>query len=116
MAQGGVVIDMSTLNTIHSIASDRMVVDAGATWSAVVDAALAQGLTPPVLTAFIELSVDGTLSVGGIGGMSHLYGVQTDNVLELNVVVADGRELTCSATQNADLFNGTHSPVSDLLL
>jgi cytokinin dehydrogenase len=41
MVQGGVVIDMSTLNTIHSIAPDRMVVDAGATWSAVIDAALA---------------------------------------------------------------------------
>jgi FAD/FMN-containing dehydrogenase len=30
MVQGGVVIDMSTLNTIHSIAPDRVVVDAGA--------------------------------------------------------------------------------------
>ena len=95
MVQGGVVIDMSTLNTIRSIAPDRMVVDAGAKWSAVIDAALAHRLTPPVLTAFIELSVGGTLSVGGIGGMSHLYGMQTDNVLELNVVVAGGRELTC---------------------
>jgi cytokinin dehydrogenase len=109
MVPGGVVIDMSTLNTIHSIASDRMVVDAGAKWSVVVGAALARGLTPPVLTAFIELSVGGTLSVGGIGGMSHLYGMQTDNVLELNLVVADGRELTCSATQNADLFNAVRA-------
>jgi FAD/FMN-containing dehydrogenase len=109
MVQGGVVIDMSALNTIHSIASDRMVVDAGAQWSAVIDAALARGLTPPVLTAFTGLSVGGTLSVGGIGGMSHLYGMQTDNVLELNVVVADGRELTCSATQNADLFDAVRA-------
>ena len=109
MVQGGVVIDMSTLNTIHSIAPDRMVVDAGAKWSAVIDAALAQGLTPPVLTTFIELSVGGTLSVGGIGGMSHLYGMQTDNVLELSVVVADGSELTCSATQNADLFDAVRA-------
>jgi cytokinin dehydrogenase len=109
MVPGGVVIDMSTLNTIHSIASDRMVVDAGATWSALIDAALARGLTPPVLTAFTELSVGGTLSVGGIGGTSHLYGMQTDNVLELNVIVADGRELTCSATQNPDLFNAVRA-------
>ena len=109
MAPGGVVIDMSTLNTIHGIASDRMVVDAGAKWSAVIDAALAHGLTPPVLTTFIELSVGGTLSVGGIGGMSHLYGMQTDNVLELKVVVADGSELTCSQTQNTDLFNAARA-------
>lgn len=109
MVQGGVVIDMSTLNTVHSIAPDRMVVDAGATWSAVIGAALSHGLTPPVLTAFIELSVGGTLSVGGIGGMSHLYGMQTDNVLELDVVVADGRNLTCSATQNAGLFDAVRA-------
>ena len=109
MVQGGVVIDMSTLNTIHSIAPDRVVVDAGAKWNAVIDAALGHGLTPPVLTAYIELSVGGTLSVGGIGGMSHLYGLQTDNVLELDVVVADGRELTCSATQNADLFDAVRA-------
>ena len=109
MVQGGVVIDMSTLNTIHSIAPDRVVVDAGAKWSAVIDAALAHGLTPPVLTAYIELSVGGTLSVGGIGGMSHLYGMQTDNVLDLDVVVAGGRNLTCSATQNADLFDAVRA-------
>jgi FAD/FMN-containing dehydrogenase len=109
MVQCGVVIDMSTLNTIHSIAPDRVVVDAGAKWNAVIDAALGHGLTPPVLTAYIELSVGGTLSVGGIGGMSHLYGLQTDNVLELDVVVADGRELTCSATQNADLFDAVRA-------
>jgi len=109
MVPDGAVVDMSTLNTIHSIASDRMVVDAGAKWSAVIDAALARGLTPPVLTAYTDLSVGGTLSVGGIGGMSHLYGIQTDNVLELNVVVADGRELTCSATQNTDLFNAVRA-------
>ena len=109
MVQGGVVIDMSALSKIHSIAPDRIVVGAGAKWSAVIDAALARGLTPPVLTAFIELSVGGTLSVGGIGGTSHLYGMQTDNVLELRVVVADGRELTCSATQNADLFDAVRA-------
>jgi FAD/FMN-containing dehydrogenase len=49
MVQGGVVIDMSTLNTIHSITSDRVVVDAGAKWSAVIDAALVHGLTPPAM-------------------------------------------------------------------
>ena len=77
MVQGGVVIDMSMLNTIHGIATDRIVVDAGTTWSAVIDAALAQGLTPPVLTVFTELSVSGTLSVSGIG--RHVAPVRSAN-------------------------------------
>jgi cytokinin dehydrogenase len=92
MVPEGVVVDMSTLNTIHSIASDRMVVDAGAKWSAVIDAALARGLTPPVLTAYTDLSVGGTLSVGGIGGDVRRAGEHSPrerSVVQSAPVVAD---------------------------
>lgn len=100
---GGVVIDTSTFNTIE-IQSDRAVVGAGVLWSALAQAALARGLTPPVLTDYIELSVGGTLSVGGIGGMSHQYGVQADNVLELEVVTGAGERVICSPSREHDLF------------
>jgi cytokinin dehydrogenase len=50
MTDGGVVLDMRALRTIHHLQSDRMVVDAGATYSTVLDATLPYGLTPPVLT------------------------------------------------------------------
>lgn len=105
MAAGGIVIDMSAMSTIHTIESDRVVVDAGTTWRAVLDAALSRGRTPPVLTNYLDLSVGGTLAVGGIGGATSRHGMQTDNVLEVNVVTGDGRELTCSADRNAALFN-----------
>ena len=84
-------------------------VDAGATWKSVLDATLKQGLTPPVLTNYLGLSVGGTLAVGGIGGSSSRYGMQTDNVLELDVVTGDGKELTCSATSNPDIFAGVRA-------
>lgn len=100
---GGVVIDTSTFNTIE-IQSDRAVVGAGVLWSKLAQAALARGLTPPVLTDYIELSVGGTLSVGGIGGMSHQYGVQADNVLELEVVTGTGERVTCSPNRERELF------------
>lgn len=105
MTRGGIVIDMSTMNRIHSIEHDRIVVEAGATWRSVLDAAASQGLMPPVLTNYLGLSVGGTLAVGGIGGMTTRHGMQTDNVLELEVVTGDGRELTCSAIRNSDLFD-----------
>jgi len=44
-----------------------VVVEAGATWSDVLRTTLAQGKTPPVLTDYLELSVGGTLTVGGVG-------------------------------------------------
>lgn len=103
--EAGIVIDMGDLNTIHAITSDYVDVDAGAVWSAVGLATLAQGLTPPVFTDYIELSVGGTLSVGGIGGASHQYGVQLDNVVEVTVVTGEGDVVTCSSQHKAKLFN-----------
>ena len=78
--EAGVIIDMSTLNKIHSIGADRAIVEAGVVWSQLLQQTLKQGLTPPVLTDYIELSIGGTLSVGGIGGATHRYGVQVDSV------------------------------------
>src|SRR5262245_33398355 len=86
MADGGVVVDVSAMNRIYHVHSDRITVEAGATWSKVLSATLPRGLTPPVLTNYLELSVGGTLAVGGIGGTTFRYGMQTDNLLELSVV------------------------------
>lgn len=101
----GVVIDMSDRRIIHSVQSDRIVVDAGVKWSEVVKATLPHGLTPPVLTDYLELSVGGTLTVGGVGGASWREGPQSDNVLELRVVTGSGQEYTCSPTEHRELFD-----------
>lgn len=80
---------------------------AGARWSDVLDAALAYGLTPPVLPDYLELSVGGTLSVGGIGGASHVYGPIADHVRSLDLVTADGSRVTeCSSEYQPGLFAG----------
>lgn len=104
LVEGGVVIDTSSLQAIYSIDSDRAVVDAGVVWSQLLQETLKQGLTPPVLTDYIELSIGGTLAVGGIGGATHRYGVQVDNVWELQVVTGKGELKTCSPLENSDLF------------
>jgi len=101
----GVVIDSRTLATIHHVDRHAAVVDAGALWHDLVRATVAQGLTPPVFTDYIELSIGGTLSGAGIGGATQHYGLQVDNVLELEVVTGDGRLRRCSPTRDAHLFN-----------
>ncbi|WP_309112200.1 FAD-binding protein [Saccharothrix sp.] len=108
-APGGIVLNLNHLDTVHHVSPDRMVVDAGATWSKVVTAALAHGATPPVLTDYLELSVGGTLSVGGLGGASHRRGAQTDNVLELDVITPDGTLRTCSPALHPDLFDAVRA-------
>jgi cytokinin dehydrogenase len=104
LVENGIVIDMSTLNEVHRVAKDVAVVDAGCSWSDVLDATLAIGLTPPVLPDYAGLSVGGTLSLGGIGPMTFRYGAQVDNVVSLQVVTGEGHILWCSSTTRRDLF------------
>lgn len=105
----GIVVDMTRLRSIHRIGRDRIVVDAGATWSDVLVVTLPQGLTPPVLTGYLHLSIGGTLAVGGVGDTTSRYGVQTDNVLELEVITGDGRTRKCAPHRNAMLFDAVRA-------
>ncbi|NVB40912.1 FAD-binding protein [Pseudenhygromyxa sp. WMMC2535] len=104
-AECGLVIDISGLSEIHEVSDTDVVVDAGVRWFELVEHTLTLGKSPLVLTDHIDLSIGGTLSVGGIGGQTPQHGLQTDNVLELWVVTADGQLKVCSATQNEALFN-----------
>ncbi|OWY64597.1 FAD linked oxidase [cyanobacterium TDX16] len=105
----GTAIDMTQLRAVQDVQDDRVVVGAGAKWSEVLAATLPQGLTPPVLTGYLELSVGGTLVVGGVGSTISRYGVQSDNVLELEVVTGRGQKVTCSPHSNADLFDAVRA-------
>jgi hypothetical protein len=102
---GGVVIDLSTLDAITVDPGGRTVTaQAGALWHAVLTAAVAHGLTPPVFTDYIELSIGGTLSVGGFGGATSHFGAQVDTVTALQVVTGTGEIVECSATEHRDVF------------
>lgn len=107
--EAGVVIDMSTLSAVHEINPTNALVDGGTRWLDLLQQTVPQGLTPPTLVDFLELSIGGTLSLGGIGSQAFRYGPQVDNVLELQVVTGEGELVTCSATQNADLFDAARA-------
>lgn len=102
---GGIVIDMSGLNLVSEPQVDRITVQGGALWSSVLEATLAGGTTPAVLTDYLHTSVGGTLAAGGVGGTSHRYGFQVDTVEELRVVTGTGRPVTCSPRRNRELFD-----------
>ena len=101
---GGLVIDMGALNQIHSIEPTRADIDAGATWKDLTLGATALGFTPPVLTGYINLSIGGTLAVGGISAAFNA-GAQVDHVQELEVVTGRGDLKRCSRRHNKDLFD-----------
>jgi FAD/FMN-containing dehydrogenase len=102
---GGVVVDLRHLDRIHSLTGETATVEAGITWSALVGRTTAAGAIPPVLPDFLDLTVGGTLSAGGVTGTSFLWGAQIDNVAELVVVTGGGDVVTCSPSQERELFD-----------
>jgi FAD/FMN-containing dehydrogenase len=102
--EAGVVVDLSPLRTVHALQGDRITVDAGLRWGALLQATLARGLTPPALTDYLQLSVGGTLSVGGVSVTSWRHGAQVDNVDGLEVVTGEGELVACSPSRRPDLF------------
>lgn len=105
----GVVIDMSTLAAVHEINDRDALVDAGLRWSDLLRQTLPMGLAPTTLNDYIDLSIGGTLSVGGVGAQSFRRGPQVDNVLELTVVTGSGELVTCSAGRHRQLFDAVRS-------
>lgn len=110
---GGIVFDMCQFNAVlgadFDCAQPWIEVQAGATWDKLIKFSAAQGYAPPATTDWQKLTVGGTLSTGGVGFMSHMYGLQTDNVIELDVVDGEGMVHTCSPHQNEDLFNAVRA-------
>ncbi len=106
---GGIVLDMRGLGRIERVTGDRAVAAAGATWADVVDRAAEHGLTPPVLTDYLGATVGGTLSVGGVGGASHRWGLQVDQVTALQVATPRSGLRWCSPEHDADVFDAVRA-------
>ena len=99
----GLIIENRWLNTTHSIGPEGADVDAGVLWFDMIRQSFAQGLTPPVLTGYTQLSIAGTLSVGGVS-LTNGKGAQVDRVQELQVVTGKGEIVWCSEHHERDLF------------
>ena len=100
----GLVIDLSRLNQVEVFTSNRTVrVGAGCTSGKVDEATHRYGLAVP-LGIVANTGVAGLTLGGGHGYLTRKYGLTIDNLLAANVVLADGRVVTASETENSDLF------------
>lgn len=103
---GGVVIDLSRMKSIRIDPLRRVArAEPGLTWGAFDRETQAFGLA---LTGGIQSTtgIAGFTLGGGFGYLARKHGLTCDNLLSADVVTADGRLVTASPSQNADLFWG----------
>src|SRR5437660_865893 len=103
---GGVVIDLSQLKDIQVDPKARTVrVGGGCVWGEVDNATGAHGLATP--SGIISTTGVGGLTLGGgLGHLTRKCGLAIDNLLAVDMILADGRLVTASAQEYTDLFWG----------
>jgi len=100
----GLVIDLSMMKGVHVDPDHRSVrVAPGCTQGDMDHATHAFGLAVPA-GIVSTTGVAGLTLGGGHGYLSRQYGLTIDNLTSADVVLADGRFITASASQNQDLF------------
>lgn len=102
---GGVVLDLTSMAAVEVVDAETGLVriGSGATWGEVAETLREPGLA---ITSgdTSSVGVGGLTQGGGLGWMVRKYGLAIDNLVGATVVIADGRVLHATETENEDLF------------
>ena len=100
----GLVIDLSPIKYVRVDPKKKTVVAGGGTlWGDVDHATHAFGLAVPA-GVIATTGVGGLTLGGGLGHLTRRCGLTIDNLLAVDMVLADGRFVTANAKENSDLF------------
>lgn len=104
LCNDGLVIDLSGIKFVRVDTSNNTVrVGGGNLWGEVDHATHPFGLAVPA--GIISTTGVGGLTLGGgVGHLSRKYGLTIDNLLEADMVLADGSFVTVNKNENKDLF------------
>lgn len=106
LCDDGIMIDLSQMKGIHVDPQARIArAQPGITWGDLDRETQLFGLATPG-GIHSETGVAGLTLGGGFGWLSRKHGFTVDNLRSVDIVTANGRLVTASATENADLFWG----------
>lgn len=102
--EDGLVIDLSRMKGVRVNPEAKTVrVEAGCVWGDVDHATHPFGMAVP--SGFVSSTgVAGLTLGGGIGYLTRRFGLTIDNLLAVDMVLANGQFVTASSDQNSDLF------------
>lgn len=104
IADDALVIDLSRIRYVRVDPKSQTVrVGGGSVWGDVDHAAFHFGLAVPA-GIISTTGVAGLALGGGVGYLSRKYGLTIDNILEVDMVLADGSFVTANKDENADLY------------
>ncbi|MDW5288764.1 FAD-binding oxidoreductase [Formosa sp. PL04] len=104
ICEDGLVIDLSGIKFVTVYRSNKTVkVGGGNIWCEVDEETHKYGLVIP--SGMVSSTGVGGLTLGGgVGYLSRKYGLTIDNLLEAEMVLADGSFVTVNAEEHTDLF------------
>jgi FAD/FMN-containing dehydrogenase len=104
VGDGGLLVDVSQMKGIRVSTEGRTaIIEPGVTCGELDRAAREYGVATPTPTVS-TVGVIGAALGGGSGYLSRKHGLTLDNVLSVDIVTADGREVTASEREHPDLF------------
>lgn len=100
----GLVLDLRGLCDVHVDPSTALVTVGGGTRMRALYEALRPHDVAFPLGNSDEVAIGGLTLGGGVAAVSRAFGLTCDSLVSTDVVLADGSVVTCSASENADLF------------
>ena len=77
---------------------------AGITWRELLDRAVARGWMPKVMPLNLDLTIGGTLSVGGVGSTSHNASAAIEYVEAITIVTGAGEKIVATEQHRSDVL------------
>ncbi len=101
------IMDVRGLNRVVAFdpVAQELTVEPAVTWGEIVNLTLPHGLIPHILVTTPWASAGGALAANCLSRSSPRYGHVGDHVRSLRLLTVTGELLTCSPTENVDVFH-----------